>query len=111
MVQFDNEASQTRDYCVAKNATHRAARPDPSLRKERLLRMTSKLHHYQLVAGLDMFDGVWQAGGMKKQASDQSFHDRRYQERKRAEAAKKAPAKKVSEAGKKESSGGAAPNS
>ena len=29
---------------------------------------------------------------MKKQASDQSFHDRRYQERKRAEAAKKAAA-------------------
>jgi hypothetical protein len=34
------EASQTRDYCVAKNATLRAARPDPSLRKKRLLRMT-----------------------------------------------------------------------
>src|ERR1700691_5683760 len=32
---------------------------------------------------------------MKKQASDQSFHDRRYQERKRAEAAKKAVKKKV----------------
>jgi hypothetical protein len=32
---------------------------------------------------------------MKKQAADQSFHDRRYQERKRAEAAKKAPKKKV----------------
>jgi hypothetical protein len=30
---------------------------------------------------------------MKKQASDQQFHDRRYQERKRAEAAKR-PAKK-----------------
>jgi hypothetical protein len=37
---LDREASQTRDYCVAKNATHRAARLDPSLRKERLLRMT-----------------------------------------------------------------------
>jgi hypothetical protein len=36
----DREASQTRDYCVAKNATQRAARPDPSPRKERLLRMT-----------------------------------------------------------------------
>jgi hypothetical protein len=37
-------------------------------------------------------------GDMKKQASDQSFHDRRYQERKRAEAAKKpAPKKAVSE--------------
>jgi hypothetical protein len=35
---------------------------------------------------------------MKKQASDQSFHDRRYQERKRAEAAKKpAPKKAVNE--------------
>src|SRR5580692_4009651 len=31
------EASQTRDYCVAKSATHRAARPDPSRRKQRLL--------------------------------------------------------------------------
>jgi len=36
------EASQTRDYCVAKSATHRAARPDPSLRKKRLLGMTQK---------------------------------------------------------------------
>ena len=34
-------------------------------------------------------------GDMKKQASDQSFHDRRYQERKRAEAAKKAAPKKA----------------
>ena len=40
MVQFDREASQTRGYCVAKNATHRAARPDPSPRKVRLFRMT-----------------------------------------------------------------------
>src|SRR5205807_1761123 len=47
VVQFGKEASQTRDYCVARNATHRAARPDPSLRKERLLRMTIKLHHYR----------------------------------------------------------------
>jgi hypothetical protein len=39
--------------------------------------------------------GLWQAGGMKKQASDQSSHDRRYQERKRAEAERKAPQKKV----------------
>jgi len=39
---------------------------------------------------------------MKKQAADQSFHDRRYQERKRAEAARKAPKKKVAaESGKK----------
>jgi len=31
---------------------------------------------------------------MKKQGSDQAFHDRRYQERKRAEAERKVPAKK-----------------
>ncbi|MGD0990649.1 MAG: hypothetical protein ABR874_22820 [Candidatus Sulfotelmatobacter sp.] len=37
---------------------------------------------------------------MKKQASDQSFHDRRYQERKRAEAAKKPMGKKVVESTK-----------
>jgi len=41
VVQFEKEASQTRDFCVAKDATLRAARPDPSLRKNRLLRMTS----------------------------------------------------------------------
>jgi len=34
---------------------------------------------------------------MKKQASDQQFHDRRYQERKRAEAAKRPVPKKVAE--------------
>jgi len=37
------EASQTRGYCVAKCATHRAARSDPSLRKERLFGMTSEV--------------------------------------------------------------------
>jgi len=47
VVQFGKEASQTRDYCVAKNATLRAARLDPSLRTERLFRMTIKLHRYQ----------------------------------------------------------------
>jgi hypothetical protein len=36
-----------------------------------------------------MFARVWQAGDMKKQGSDQAFHDRRYQERKREEAARK----------------------
>jgi hypothetical protein len=51
VVQFGKEASQTRDYCVANNATHRAARPDPSLRKELLLRMTIKLHHYRIYLG------------------------------------------------------------
>ena len=47
VVQFDKEASQTRDYWVAKNATRRAARPDSSLRKERLFGMAITLHHYQ----------------------------------------------------------------
>jgi len=46
VVQFGKEASEAHDYCVARNATLRAARPDPSLRKERLLRMTIKLDHY-----------------------------------------------------------------
>ena len=48
VAQSGREASQTRDYCVAKNATLRAARPDSlgklgtgsSLRKEPLFRMT-----------------------------------------------------------------------
>ncbi|MGA9706219.1 MAG: hypothetical protein WBQ87_00905, partial [Candidatus Sulfotelmatobacter sp.] len=45
-VGFDKEAEpNARDYCVAKNATQRAARPGPSLRKERLFRMTIKLRH------------------------------------------------------------------
>jgi len=46
LVQFEKEASQTRDWCVARGATQRAARPDPSLRKNRLLGMTTKPHHY-----------------------------------------------------------------
>jgi hypothetical protein len=37
VVQFGQEASKTRDYSVARSATPRAAHPDPSLRKERLL--------------------------------------------------------------------------
>ena len=53
---------------------------------------------------LALFVGVCQAEGMKKQASDQSFHDRRYQERKRAEAARKAPKKKVAAESGKQSS-------
>jgi NADH-quinone oxidoreductase subunit B len=44
--QFGKEASQARDYGVARNATLRAARPDPSLRKSGLLGMTIKLTHY-----------------------------------------------------------------
>ncbi len=51
-----------------------------------------------------MFAGVWQAGSMKKQASDQAFHDRRYQERKREEAQRKAPKKKVVAEAEKKSS-------
>jgi len=62
-LRFGKEASQTRGYCGAQNAPQRppyhaktgarwgprvrAARPDPSLRKKRLLGMTIKLHHYQ----------------------------------------------------------------
>ena len=38
----DKEASLTRGYSVAKNATGRAARLDPSLRKRGLLGMTMK---------------------------------------------------------------------
>jgi hypothetical protein len=48
VVQFDKEARQTRDYCVARSATHRAARPDPSRRKERLLGLTNHLHRWLL---------------------------------------------------------------
>jgi hypothetical protein len=40
-VQFGKEASQTRDYCVAKNTTLRAAHPDSSRRKGRLFGMTT----------------------------------------------------------------------
>jgi hypothetical protein len=46
--QFGKEASQTRDYCIAPSATHRAARLVPSPRKRSLLRMTVKLTHYRL---------------------------------------------------------------
>src|SRR5580698_8601458 len=48
--QFDREASQTRDCCVAKSATLRAARPDSSRRKERLFGMTIKLHQQRVEA-------------------------------------------------------------
>jgi hypothetical protein len=46
LVQFGKEASRTRDYCLAKNATLRDARPDSSRRKKRLFGMTIKLHLY-----------------------------------------------------------------
>ena len=39
---MNKEASQTRDYCIAKSAMLRAARPGSSLRKERLLGMTNR---------------------------------------------------------------------
>jgi hypothetical protein len=52
-------------------------------------------------AGVAKFGRVWQSGGMKKQGSDQQFHDRRYQERKRAEAAKKPVQQKVAGSGLK----------
>ena len=56
VAQFDKEASQTRHYCVAKDATQGAARPDSlgklgtgsSLRKKRLFRMTIKLHRCEI---------------------------------------------------------------
>jgi hypothetical protein len=35
MIQIDKEASQTREYCIAKNAMHRTARLDPSAGKRR----------------------------------------------------------------------------
>jgi hypothetical protein len=54
VVQFEKEASQTRDYCLEKTRWLEWLAQIPfdyaqgrlSLRKERLLRMTTKLHHY-----------------------------------------------------------------
>ncbi len=73
------EASQTRDYCVAKKATLRAARPDPlrqaqgrlSLRKKRLLRMTIK---YAVVCLLVVTGRgeVWAQDSEPAQSSPQS---------------------------------------
>jgi hypothetical protein len=45
VAQFEMDVSRTRDCCVAKNATLRAARLDPSRREKRLFRMTIKLSH------------------------------------------------------------------
>jgi hypothetical protein len=42
---------------------------------------------------------------MKKQLADQSFHDRRHQERKRAEAARKVP-KKIANASERKAPAG-----
>jgi hypothetical protein len=54
VVQFDREASQARDCCGANRAPHRAARPDPSLRKRGLFRMTIELHTTRVCQGLDL---------------------------------------------------------
>src|SRR5258708_24539944 len=42
--QLNMDASHTRDYCVAQNGTHRAARPDPSSAKCARVRMTTPIH-------------------------------------------------------------------
>jgi hypothetical protein len=47
------EASQTRDYCVAKNAPHREPRPDSSRRKGRAVRNDTPTSH----RGLDQLTG------------------------------------------------------
>jgi hypothetical protein len=52
---------------------------------------------YRRSAGLVKFGSLWQSKDMKKQASDQQFHERKYQERKRAEAAKKTVPKRANE--------------
>jgi hypothetical protein len=49
------EASQTRDYCVAKGATQRAARPDP-LR----LRSGQALAALKRLLGMTNRDGAWE---------------------------------------------------
>ena len=46
------DASRTHDYSVAKNATVRAARPDPSLRKSGLLRIRMELISQRWESGL-----------------------------------------------------------
>jgi len=69
-----------------------------------MLRLRSDRGMAPHLVGLDMLAGVWQAGGMKKQGSDQAFHDRRHQERKRAEAERNPVKKKVD--GEKAGTGG-----
>jgi putative membrane protein insertion efficiency factor len=59
VLEIDKDASPTRDYCVAKNATHRAARPDSSLRKERLLGMTRLNQFAQRVVVLMLRGYKW----------------------------------------------------
>ena len=54
VAKFDMEASQTRGYCVAKCATDRAARSDPSLRNERLFGMTSEVTSLRILRLLGM---------------------------------------------------------
>jgi hypothetical protein len=48
--QLDKEGIQARDCCVAKNATLRADRPDPSLRRSGLLRMTRNYQNLRVLA-------------------------------------------------------------
>src|SRR5215472_8859440 len=47
----NKEASQSRGYCAAKNAAHRVARPDPSLRKEALARDDNSLRRLEAISG------------------------------------------------------------
>ena len=53
-------SSQTREYCVATNATHRADRPDSSLREERWFGMTIDLSVTPICAAF---------GGCRQEAS------------------------------------------
>src|ERR1700756_1755127 len=64
----NKEASQTRDCCVAKNTTQRAARLDPSLRKKRLFRMTIILTHYRKQGGMDEIHlpGIYRARKIRR---------------------------------------------
>src|SRR5580658_3623090 len=62
---FDRAASQTRDYCVAKSTTHRAARPDPSRRKARLIGMINELcgGHFWAAGPCGYFRDGWSKRG------------------------------------------------
>jgi hypothetical protein len=45
------QAATRRRASLAQGRLRRATRPDPSLRGERLFRMTIKLHHYRICSG------------------------------------------------------------
>jgi uncharacterized membrane protein len=83
----DSEASQTRGYCDAKNATHRAARPDPSPSKERLsqddnrnyrrLNFPVNFRKYLVLAGVTVFAAAGDSmlsHGMKQTGSISLHH-------------------------------------